>query len=294
MDAIEYIPDIKSVLYHNYTKLTEMLENKGKMRGIPTGFTELDKLLHGLQPKTLTLIGARPAMGKTSFALNIVRHVAVKEKKPVLIFSGGISKEELVNRIVCSEAGINFEKICSGEFTNDDRDKFLSVIESLSDAHIYIDDTPFISIEELASKAKRLKSENDIELIVVDYIQLINNDKRLKRQFNLAEISGLLKKLANELSIPIIAISQLSRATEGRKDHRPMLSDLRMNKRDVIENYADTIILLYRDEYYNSETTDKPNIAECIVAKNKMGETGMFEMSWLGKYVSFYNLEEKS
>jgi len=282
---------IKQILYHNYTKLAEMIENKGAISGVSTGFSELDNVLSGLKPATLILIAARPAMGKTSFAINIAQNVAIKEKKPVLIFSLEMAKEELVNRIISSEAKIDSKKISSGEITPEDMNKFLEIIDPLSNAPIYIDDTASITVTELRAKAKRLKLEKDLGLIVIDYLQLMSGRKSESRQVEVAEISRSLKILAKELSIPVIAVSQLSRGPESRADNRPMLSDLRES--GAIEQDADVVMFLYREEYYKPETTEKHNIGECIIAKHRAGETGKFEMTWLGKYTSFYDLETR-
>lgn len=287
------VTHIKKILYQNYAKLAQMVDDQKNdvkgVSGLPTGFTELDRRLSGLQPSTLVLIAARPAMGKTSFAINIAQNVAIAHKKPVLIFSLEMSKEELVNRIISSEARIESEKIRSGEITTDDLNKFLDVLEPLSQAPIFIDDTASITITELRAKAKRIKLEHDLGLVVIDYLQLMNGRKSESRQVEIAEISRSLKILAKELQVPVIAVSQLSRSAESRADNKPMLSDLRES--GAIEQDADIVMFLYREEYYKPETTEKHNIGECIIAKHRAGETGSFEMTWLGKYTSFYDLE---
>ena len=285
------VTHIKQILYKNYTRLAEMVENKGNISGVPTGFSELDKRLSGLQPSTLVLIAARPAMGKTSFAINIAQNIAIKQKKPVLIFSLEMSKEELANRIISSEARIESDRMRSGEVDKADLENFLSIIGPLSEAPIYIDDTASITMTELRAKAKRLKLEHDLGLIVIDYLQLMNGRKSESRQVEIAEISRSLKILAKELEVPVIAVSQLGRGPEKREGNKPMMSDLRES--GAIEQDADVVLLLYRDEYYNPETTEKHNIGECIIAKHRAGETGSFEMTWLGKYTSFYDLETR-
>lgn len=283
---------IKDILYKNYTNLAEKLERKGEVSGVSTGFKMLDKYTSGLQPSTLVLVAARPAMGKTSFAINIAQNIAIKQKKPVLIFSLEMSKEELVNRIISSEARIESNKIRSGEVEQEDLNNFLSVMAPLSATPIYIDDTASISMTEIRAKAKRLKMKEDLGLIVIDYLQLMNEKSRSEsRQVEIAAISRGLKILAKELEIPIIAVSQLGRGPDKRDDHKPVISDLRES--GAIEQDADMVLLLYRDEYYNPETTEKHNIGECIIAKHRAGETGSFEMTWLGKYTSFYDLETK-
>lgn len=282
---------IKPILYQNYNKLAEMMAKRGDVSGIPTGFSELDRRLSGLQPSTLVLIAARPAMGKTSFAINIAQNVAIGQNIPVLIFSLEMSKEELVNRIISSEAKIESEKIRSGEITPEDLNKFLDIMDPLSKAPIYIDDTASITVTELRAKAKRLKLEKGLGLIVIDYLQLMNGRRSESRQVEIAEISRSLKILAKELEVPVIAVSQLSRGPENRADNKPMLSDLRES--GAIEQDADVVMFLFREEYYKPETTEKHNIGECIIAKHRAGETGSFDMTWLGKYTSFYDLEKR-
>ncbi|MBP3447489.1 MAG: replicative DNA helicase [Clostridia bacterium] len=285
------VTHIKSILYQNYNKMAEMMGRQGGVSGIPTGFSELDRKLSGLHPSTLILIAARPAMGKTSFAINIAQNIAINQNIPVLIFSLEMSKEELVNRIICSEARIESDKMRSGEITPEDMNRFLDVMDPLSKAPIYIDDTASIKVTELRAKAKRLKLEKGLGLIVIDYLQLMNGSRSENRQVEIAEISRSLKILAKELEVPVIAVSQLSRGPESRTDKKPMLSDLRES--GAIEQDADVVMLLFREEYYKPETTEKHNIGECIIAKHRAGEVGTFEMTWLGKYTSFYDLETR-
>ena len=286
------ITHIKPIIYQNYNKFAEMLENRGQVAGIPTGFSELDRRLSGLKPSTLVLIAARPAMGKTSFAINIAQNVAITQNLPVLIFSLEMSKEELVNRIISSEARIESDKIRSGEITPEDMNKFLDVMEPLSKAPIYIDDNASATVTDIRAKAKRMKLEKGLGLIVIDYLQLMQSGRRVEsRQVEIAAISRDLKVLAKELEVPVIAVSQLSRGPENRADNKPMLSDLRES--GAIEQDADIVMFLFREEYYKPETTEKHNIGECIIAKHRAGETGSFEMTWLGKYTSFYDLETR-
>ncbi len=289
------VTHIKSILYQNFnhfsTLIQERREGKKAVSGVSTGFTELDRMISGLQPSALVIVAARPAMGKTSFAINIAQNVAIKEKKPVLIFSLEMSKEELVNRIISSEAKIESEKIRSGEITDSDLNKFIEIMPHLSGAPIYIDDTASITVTELRAKAKQLKQKSDLGLIVVDYLQLMHGKKSESRQAEVTDISRNLKILAKDLQVPVIAVSQLSRSAETRADNKPMLSDLRES--GAIEQDADIVMFLYREEYYKPETTEKHNIGECIIAKHRAGETGSFEMTWLGKFTSFYNLEKK-
>ncbi len=287
------VTHIKKVLDNAFGKFSKMVSDhesgEDGISGVPTGFIELDQRLSGLQPATLVLIAARPAMGKTSFAINIAQNIAVMHKEPVLIFSLEMSKEELVNRIISSEAKIESQKIRSGEITEEDLNKILNSYVPLSEAPIFIDDTAAITITELRAKAKRIKMEHGLSLVVIDYLQLMNGRKSESRQVEIAEISRSLKILSKELEVPVIAVSQLSRSAETRADNKPMLSDLRES--GAIEQDADIVMFLYRDEYYHPETTEKPNIGECIIAKHRAGETGSFEMTWLGKYTSYYNLE---
>ncbi|WP_094549119.1 replicative DNA helicase [Petroclostridium xylanilyticum] len=280
---------IRDVLIASFDKLEELYKNKGKIVGIPTGFIDLDHKTAGLHPSDLILIAARPAMGKTSFALNIAQYAAVHANVPVAIFSLEMSKEQLVNRMLWSEALIESQKIRTGELQDEDWPKLARVIGPLSEAPIYIDDTPGISIAEMRAKCRRLKLEKNLGLVVIDYLQLIQGRGKIEnRQQEISEISRSLKILAKEINVPVITLSQLSRAPESRADHRPVLSDLRES--GAIEQDADIVMFLYRDDYYNPDT-DKKNIAECIIAKHRNGSTGTVELVWLGQYTKFANLE---
>ena len=289
------VTPLKTIVLQNYnqfsTLIQEKREGKKAVSGVPTGFTELDKKISGLQPAALVIVAARPAMGKTSFAINIAQNVAIKERKPVLIFSLEMSKEELVNRIISSEAKIESEKIRSGEITDAELNKFIQIMPYLAEAPIYIDDTASITVTEMRAKAKRIQQEKGLGLIVVDYLQLMRGKKAENRQAEVTDISRNLKILAKDLKVPVIAVSQLSRSAESRADNKPMLSDLRES--GAIEQDADIVMFLYREEYYKPETTEKHNIGECIIAKHRAGEVGNFEMTWLGKYTSFYNMEKQ-
>ena len=284
-----YTP-IKDVLIDSFTKLEELYNQKSKITGVPTGFVDLDDKTAGLHGSDLILIAARPAMGKTAFALNIAANAAIRQNTPVAIFNLEMSKDQLVNRILCIEAMVDSNKIMTGKLEEDDWSKLASVVGPISDSGIYIDDTPGISIMEIRTKCRKLKMEKNIGLIVIDYIQLIqgsNNKKNGSREQEIAEISRSLKILAKELNVPVIALSQLSRAVEQRPDHRPMLSDLRES--GSIEQDADIVMFLYRDDYYN-EDSEKKNIAEVIIAKHRAGSTGTVELAWLGSYTKFANL----
>ena len=284
-----YTP-IKDVLIESFTKLEELYNQKSKITGVPTGFVDLDDKTAGLHGSDLILIAARPAMGKTAFALNIAAHAAIRENVPVAIFNLEMSKDQLVNRILCMEAMVDSNKVMTGKLEEDDWSKLAGVVGPISDAGIYIDDTPGISIMEIRTKCRKLKMEKNIGLIVIDYIQLIqgsNNRKNGSREQEIAEISRSLKILAKELNVPVIALSQLSRAVEQRPDHRPMLSDLRES--GSIEQDADIVMFLYRDDYYNPDTEEK-DISEVIIAKHRAGSTGTVKLLWMGNYTKFVNL----
>ena len=286
--SISEMTHIKDILADNLSRLEEMILNKDKLIGVPTGFSALDKQVTGLQPSDLVLLAARPAMGKTSFALNIATNAAVKYKIPVAIFSLEMSKGQLANRILSSEALISSEKIKTATIDPDDMRKLAMSINQLSKSPIYIDDTAGITVSEIKAKCRSLKMQNKLGLIVIDYLQLIMGNSRDGRQNEVAENSRLLKILAKELDVPVIALSQLSRASETRTDHRPILSDLRDS--GSIEQDADIVMFLYRDEYYNPES-DKKNIAECIIAKYRNGSTGTVDIGWRGEFTKFMDID---
>ncbi len=284
---------IKDVLVDSFNKLEELYNRKQHITGVPTGFSELDYKTAGLHGSDLVLIAARPAMGKTAFALNIATHAAVKAKVPVAIFSLEMSKEQLVNRILCSESMVDSNKVRTGKLEEDDWGKLASSIGPLSEAEIYIDDTPGITVTEIRAKCRKLKLEKDIGLVIIDYLQLVqgSSNRRIgSREQEISEISRSLKILAKEINVPVIALSQLSRAAEQRPDHRPMLSDLRES--GAIEQDADIVMFLYRDDYYNPES-EKKDIAEVIISKHRGGSTGTVELLWMGNYTKFVNLEKR-
>ena len=284
-----YTP-IKDVLIDSFTKLEELYNQKSRITGVPTGFADLDDKTAGLHGSDLILIAARPAMGKTAFALNIAAHAAIRENVPVAVFNLEMSKDQLVNRMLCMEAMVDSNKVMTGKLDEDDWSKLAGVVGPMSDAGIYIDDTPGISITEIRTKCRKLKMEKDIGLIVIDYIQLIQGSgsrKNGSREQEIAEISRSLKILAKELNVPVIALSQLSRAVESRPDHRPMLSDLRES--GSIEQDADIVMFLYRDDYYNPDSEEK-DISEVIIAKHRAGSTGTIKLLWMGNYTKFVNL----
>lgn len=286
-----YVP-IKDILVESFTQLEELYNRKQHITGVPTGFADLDYRTAGLHGSEFILIAARPAMGKSAFVLNIASNAALKANVPVAIFSLEMSKEQMVNRILCSEAMVDSNKVRTGKLDDEDWAKLAGAIGPLSEAGIYIDDTPGISIMEIRAKCRKLKLEKNIGLVVIDYLQLVqgSNKRAGSREQEIAEISRSLKILAKELNVPVIALSQLSRAVEQRPDHRPMLSDLRES--GSIEQDADIVMFLYRDDYYN-EDSEKKNIAEVIIAKQRSGSTGTVDLGWLGSYTKFVNLEKR-
>lgn len=283
---------IKDVLVSSFAELEKLYNQKGRISGITTGFADLDRQTSGLHNSDLIIVAARPAMGKSAFAINIATNAALKDKVPVAIFNLEMSKEQVVNRILCSEAMVDSNKVRTGQIEDNDWMKLASASGILSEAPIYIDDTPGISIMEIRAKCRKLKMEKDIGLIVIDYLQLIqgsSNKRNASREQEISEISRSLKILAKELDVPVIALSQLSRAAEQRKDdHRPMLSDLRES--GAIEQDADIVMFIYREDYYNPETENK-NVAEIILAKHRGGSTGTVNLAWLSNYTKFANLQ---
>ena len=280
---------IKDALEETFNRLEELYNNDGDITGIPTGFTDLDQKTSGLQNSDLILIAARPAMGKTSFALNIAQYAAIYKNVPVAIFSLEMSKEQLVNRILCSEVMIDSQKMRTGKLEDEDWKKIARALGPISEAPIYIDDNSGASVMEIRAKCRRLKLEKNLGLVVIDYLQLMQGRGRNEsRQQEISEISRSLKIMAKEINVPVIALSQLSRAPEARSDHRPMLSDLRES--GAIEQDADIVMFLYRDDYYNPDT-EKQNIAEVIIAKHRNGSTGTVELRWFGEYTKFANLK---
>lgn len=281
---------MKDILIDTFTQLEQLYNQKEMITGVPTGFADLDYRTSGLHNSDLILVAARPAMGKSAFALNIATHAAVRGKVPVAIFSLEMSKKQMANRILCSEAMVDSAKVRTGKIDDEEWGKLAAASGELSEAGIYIDDTPGISVMEIRAKCRKMKLEKNIGLVVIDYLQLVqgSNRKGGSREQEIAEISRSLKILAKEINVPVIALSQLSRAPEQRVDHRPMLSDLRES--GSIEQDADIVMFLYRDDYYN-EDTDKKNIAEVIIAKHRSGATGTVELLWLGNYTKFANID---
>ncbi|MBQ8299972.1 MAG: replicative DNA helicase [Clostridia bacterium] len=280
---------IKDVLVDTFNNLEELATREDGVVGIPSGFIDLDNRTLGFMPGQLVIVAARPAMGKSAFALNILANASIRAKKSVVYFSLEMSKEELTSRILASEAMVDSTKIRSGKLEDEDWISLTNASGTLSEAKIILDDTSGFTPIELRAKCRKLKMEYDIGLIVIDYLQLMDASRvSTSRQADISEISRSLKVLAREIGVPIIALSQLSRAPEQRPDHRPMLSDLRES--GSIEQDADIVMFLYRDDYYNPET-EKKNVAEVIVAKNRGGSTGTTELLWLNQYTKFVNLD---
>ena len=279
---------IRDALVQVYDRLHLLAENKAEALGMPTGFSGLDRVLVGLGKSDLVLVGARPGMGKTSFAMNLATHAAITTNKTVCIFSLEMSAEQLVSRVMSSEALIDSYRLRSGELTDEDWGKLAHAASRLSNCDILIDDTVGLTVTGMKAKLRRTKN---LGLVVIDYLQLMQSDRRIDNRVNeVAEISRGLKLLAKELQVPVICCAQLSRGPESRTDKRPMLSDLRDS--GAIEQDADIVLFLYRDEYYKTEKDEPQNIAEVIVAKNRHGSTGNVKMGWFGQYTKFTTLEE--
>ncbi len=277
---------LKDVLLKNINKLDELSKLEGNLTGITTGFLDLDSKTAGLQKSDLILIAARPSMGKTAFALNIAQNAAIKGKAGVIIFSLEMAAEQLGQRLLSMEARIEMQKLRVGNLDRKDWDQLNIALDSLSRAKICIDDTPGITIMEIKNKCRRMKADQGLDLVVIDYLQLMSLEGRTEsRQQEISTLSRYLKQLAREIDCPVIVLSQLSRAPEQRAEHRPILSDLRES--GAIEQDADIVMFLYRDEYYFPDTTEKPNICEINIAKQRGGETGTIELTWLGKYTRF-------
>ncbi|MBH9784518.1 replicative DNA helicase [Clostridioides difficile] len=276
---------INLVLMDAYDMIEKLYTNKSDVTGITTGFKDLNKKINGLQRTDLILIAARPAMGKTAFSLNLVQNAALKGDASVAVFSLEMSKEQLVQRMLSSQSSVELKKIKTGTLNDNDWPRIIDAMAVLSDAKIHIDDTPGIKISELRSKCRKLKIEKGLDLVLIDYLQLMESEgNNESRQQEISKISRSLKILAKELNCPVVALSQLSRAPEQRADHRPMLSDLRES--GAIEQDADIVMFLYRDEYYHADSESK-NIGEVIIAKNRHGETGSVELVWLGEVQRF-------
>lgn len=270
-------------------KITKLYENKAGLTGLPTGFRDLDRMTSGLQPSDLILVAARPSMGKTAFTLNIAQNVGVRQHKTVAFFSLEMSQEQLVQRLLCQIAHIDSQKLRTGQLNSDEEwTRLTDACDKLYESPIYIDDTPGISVAEMRSKARRLKSEHGLDLIIVDYLQLMQGRNAESRQQEISEISRSLKALARELKVPLIALSQLSRSVESRQDKRPMLSDLRES--GALEQDADIVSFLYREDYYDKETENQ-HITEVILAKHRNGPVGSVKLYFKNEFTLFLNLD---
>lgn len=286
----DYVP-IKQVVINALEKIEATSKTKGTVTGIPTGFVDLDYKTSGFQPSDLILIAARPSMGKTAFVLNIAQHVAFRHNVTAAVFSLEMSKEQLVNRLFALEARVDSQLIRTGNLADSDWEKLIEGAGIIGRSNLIIDDTPGISISELRSKCRKYKLEHNLGIIIIDYLQLMSGSgKGDSRQQEISDISRSLKGVARELNVPVIALSQLSRAVEQRPDHRPMLSDLRES--GAIEQDADVVMFLYRDDYYNKDSENK-NIAEVIIAKQRNGPIGTVNLVWLPNYTKFANMENK-
>ncbi len=286
----DFVP-IRQVVMNALEKIENAARNSGAVTGIATGFIDLDYRTAGLQPSDLILIAARPSMGKTAFVLNIAQYVAFHEDLCTAIFSLEMSKEQLVNRLFSLEARVDAQALRTGNLSDVDWEKLIEGAGVIGNSKLIIDDTPGITISEMRSKCRRYKLEYDLKLIIIDYLQLMSGSGRSgdSRQQEISDISRSLKALARELAVPVIALSQLSRAVEQRPDHRPMLSDLRES--GAIEQDADVVMFIYRDEYYNHDSEMK-GISEIIIAKQRNGPIGTVNLVWLPQYTKFANMEK--
>lgn len=282
------IVPVSEILMPTYQSMVESAENAGRLTGLDTGFDELNRRCGGFHGGEFILVGGRPGMGKSSFAVNIAEHVAIQNGKTVAVFNLEMPKEEILKRIFCSQALIDSSKLLSGKFEGDDWKRLCRILDKIAAAPLYIDDSPIVTVSEIRAKCHRLKQMHGLSLIVIDYLQLMESGSNSEsRQQAVSDISRSLKIMAKELDVPVIALSQLSRASETRTDKRPVLSDIRES--GSIEQDADMVVFLYREWYYNKEA-DK-NTAEVIIAKQRKGETGSFNLGWQGNYTKFINID---
>lgn len=283
---------IRKIVMNALQRIEAASMNDGNITGIATGFFDLDVMTSGMQPADLVLIAARPSMGKTAFVLNIAQHAAFKLKRPVAIFSLEMSKEQLVNRLFSLESSVDAQHLRNGQLDENEWEKLIESAGVIGKSKLIIDDTPGISIQELRSKCRKFKLEHGLDMIIIDYLQLMSGGGRSEsRQQEISEISRSLKALAREMNVPVLALSQLSRAVEQRPDHRPMMSDL--HESGAIEQDADVVMFIYRDDYYNKDT-EKPGVAEIIIGKQRNGPVGTVELAWMAKYTRFANLAKKN
>lgn len=286
----DFVP-IRQVVMNAMDKIEKAAKTQGNVTGIATGFLDLDYKTAGMQPSDLILIAARPSMGKTAFVLNIAHHVVLRLNQAVAIFSLEMSKEQLVNRLFSLESRVDAQHLRTGNLSDGEWEKLIESAGAIGQSNLIIDDTPGISISEMRSKCRKFKLEHDLKMIIIDYLQLMSGSGRgsESRQQEISDISRALKGLARELNVPVLALSQLSRAVEQRPDHRPMLSDLRES--GAIEQDADVVMFIYRDEYYNKDSEQR-GIAEVIIAKQRNGPIGTTELAWLPEYARFANLQK--
>jgi len=283
-----FVP-VRQIVMNAMDRIEMAAKNKGSVTGIPTGFIDLDYRTAGMQPSDLILVAARPSMGKTAFELNLAQYMAFKKNLTVALFSLEMSKEQLVNRMFSLESNVDAQKLRTGQLNDQEWERLIESAGVIGKSRLIIDDTPGISIAELRSKCRKYKLEYDLSIIMIDYLQLMSGSGHSEsRQQEISEISRSLKALARELNVPVVALSQLSRAVEQRPDHRPMLSDLRES--GAIEQDADVVMFLYRDDYYNHDS-DRKGISEVIIAKQRNGPIGTVELAWLPEYTKFANLE---
>ena len=285
----EFVP-IKDVVLNALDKIEAASRMKGSVTGMPTGFIDLDYKTSGFQPSDLILIAARPSMGKTAFVLNIAEYMAFRSNETVAIFSLEMSKEQLVNRLFALESRVDSQILRTGNLSDNDWSSLIEAAGVIGRSNLIIDDTPGISVSELRSKCRKYKLEHNLGIIMIDYLQLMQGSRKSEsRQQEISDISRSLKEIARELQVPVVALSQLSRAVEQRPDHRPMLSDLRES--EAIEQDADVVMFLYRDDYYNHDT-EKKDVAEVIIAKQRNGPIGTVELAWLPRYTKFANMKK--
>lgn len=284
----DYVP-IRQIVMNALERIEQASKTKGRITGIPSGFTDLDNMTAGFQNSDFILVAARPSMGKTAFVLNIAEYMAVKKEKAVAIFSLEMSEEQLVNRMFSLESKVKANNLRVGDLQDEEWAKLIEAAGVIGDTNLHIDATPGISISEMRSKCRKWKLEHGLDIVFIDYLQLMSGSGRSEsRQQEISEISRSLKALARELNVPVVALSQLSRAVEQRTDHRPMLSDLRES--GAIEQDADMVMFIYRDDYYNKDT-ERQNIAEIIIAKQRNGSIGTVELVWLPEYTKFANMQ---
>lgn len=289
--ATNVFSSLKEVLLETFRQIEYMYRNKGEVTGVPTGFKGLDRLCSGLQPSDLVIVAARPSMGKTSFGLAIAYHAAANQGQSVALFSMEMSKEQLVQRMLCSAACVDQQRLRTGFLKENDWAQLSAKAREMTGVPIYIDDSAMLTVRQVRAKARRLQVEKNLGLIVIDYLQLMHSGRRTEnRQQEIADISRSLKGLAKELNVPVVALAQLSRSVEQRQDKRPMLSDLRES--GSLEQDADVVMFIYRDDYYNQES-EKRGIAEIIIAKQRSGPVGSVELAFVKEYTKFMNLSRQ-